>query len=84
MKGLLECQISKGMFPSERLVSFQDSKGEQIQLFAPIGLIKDGRLEVKILERAGDLTLVLLSASSANDEIGAVVPTGKVEATVGA
>jgi hypothetical protein len=67
MKGLLACEISDGMFPTEKLVSFTTASGEQIKLFAPEGLIKDGRLEVSIIQQQDMLALVRLPVGVRNN-----------------
>ena len=84
MKSLLACDISDGMFPTERLVSFTTYSGEQIQLFAPEGLIKDGRLEVSIIEQKDMLALVRLPSGSTNSPPTVVVSADKLKNMVAA
>jgi hypothetical protein len=84
MKGLLTCDISDGMFPTEKLVSFTTYSGEQVQLFAPEGLIRDGKLEVSIIQQQDTLALVRLPVGSTNSPLTVVVSADKLKSMVAA
>jgi len=64
---LLICDVSEGMFPEERSVSFQASDGCKIELFVTDRRIRDNKLEIRILEEKNGLSLIELPAEPLNE-----------------
>lgn len=62
----LRCRsVTRGMLPGEFAVVTSTSDGREISLFAPEGYVEAKRvlLQVTVLDRVGDKTLVSLPAS---------------------
>ena len=53
-QALLQIEVSRGMFDHERGISFCDTYGDQVQGIFPISMIRDGRLEVLVIEEKGE------------------------------
>jgi hypothetical protein len=67
-KALLICNVSEGMFPDERTVTFQASDGCRVELFVTKQRITpDNKLEVTILEEKNGLSLIRLPAEPLNE-----------------
>ena len=64
---LLICNVSEGMFPEERSVSFQASDGCQVELFVTERRIIDNKLEITILEEKNGRSLIELPAEPLNE-----------------
>jgi hypothetical protein len=65
-KGLLNCNVSSGLFPQERAVSFKTAQGENVELFCPLTVLNGTNLIVTILEYSEDKVLVELPVESLN------------------
>ncbi|CAN5192126.1 hypothetical protein BH10CYA1_BH10CYA1_64930 [soil metagenome] len=85
-KGLLECEVSDGLFPEERAISFQNAQAEHVELFAPLRLVNDGRLEVSIVENdvSKGLMLIRLPSSPVNSSSIVLVAGNQVKLLVSA
>lgn len=57
--------VSRGMFPGEFAVVTSTSDGREISLFAPAGYVEAEKalLQVTVLDRIGDRTLISLPVS---------------------
>lgn len=84
-KGWLKCQISKGMFPNERAVHFDDAYGKTIDMFCQIYFLEGDKMNVDILDKDQSLVVVRLPAEPFNSgHIVAVHNSLVTEATVAA
>ena len=86
IKGLLECEISDGLFPEEKAIMFHSAQAERIELFAPVNLVRDGRLEVSVIEsdEQKGLMLVRLPASPVTGSAIALVNRSQVKLLISA
>ena len=57
--------VSRGMFPGEFAIVTSTSDGREISLFAPEHFVKEQKslLQVTVLDRVGDRTLISLPSS---------------------
>jgi hypothetical protein len=67
LEALLICNVSEGLFPEERAVSFHTSDGSKVELFVTERRITEDKLEVTILDEKNDLVLIKLPAEPLND-----------------
>lgn len=65
-KYYLKCEISEGMFSNEKIVSFKDINGRDISGFWSDDCLKNGLLEVQLIDSEKDKSLITgpFSASS--------------------
>jgi hypothetical protein len=85
-KGLLQCEISDGLFPNENTVSFKTANNERIELYVPSTLVQGGKLAVSVLDQDSNLgiSLIRLPASPTNNTPVVTVPSGLVSTAVAA
>lgn len=57
-KYYLKCEVSEGMFSTERGISFKDIEGKEISGFWPDSFIKGNRLEIQLIESGKDKSLI--------------------------
>jgi len=60
--GFLKCDVSSGLFPEERSVTFSSADGERVELFCSKDFLKGDNLEVEILDKKDTRCLVRLPA----------------------
>lgn len=63
-RALLSCRLEAGMFPSEYSVFIDTISDEDIDFFCPKDFIHGDRIEVHILERSADESLIRLPVES--------------------
>jgi len=61
---LLKCNLKEGMFPSEYAVSIQTISDDEVGFFCPKDLILDEKLEVQVIERLENRSLIRLPVES--------------------
>ena len=66
-KALLICDISEGLFPEERAVSFQTSDGSNVEVFVCKHRVIDDKLDVTILDEKNGLVLIELPSVPLNN-----------------
>ncbi len=59
----LKCDVFEGMFSSEKGIEFHDISGKLISGFFPNKLIKEDKLEIKVVESGKDKSLIRVKFS---------------------